>query len=316
MNSALKGPLPRDIARAAAQWLALIESGAATDADHQRLQQWRDRDPAHETAWQKLQLFRERFSGVPSTLAMATLDRPRPERRAILKQIAGVTVLLPAAWWLSRQMPLDAWRADLQTSTGEHKRIRLFDGSTLQLNTDSAVNVDMSTRQLTLVRGEIALNVSGRAGLSIQVPFGRITLDRGEACVRLDSARCQVSAVSARVQLQPLHGAELLLLEGQQVTLSATGPGAVSAFDPRLPGWRQRVLMAQDQKLGDFLRELSRYRPGILRWEPELETLRVTGSFGLDDTDRILSLLATSLPVEVHMRTRYWVTLAPRKNLG
>ena len=74
--------------------------------------------------------------------------------------------------------------------------------------------------------------------------------------------------------------------------------------------------MAQDQKLGDFLRELSRYRPGILRWEPELETLRVTGSFGLDDTDRILSLLATSLPVEVHMRTRYWVTLAPRKNLG
>jgi transmembrane sensor len=41
--------------------------------------------------------------------------------------------------------------------------------------------------------------------------------------------------------------------------------------------------------------------------------LRVTGSFRLDDTDRILTLLAASLPLEVQMRTRYWVTLLPRK---
>ncbi|EPM93895.1 pupR protein [Pseudomonas syringae pv. actinidiae ICMP 18804] len=51
-----------------------------------------------------------------------------------------------------------------------------------------------------------------------------------------------------------------------------------------------------------------------MRWEPALETLRVTGSFQIDNTDRVLSLLAASLPVEVQMRTRYWVTLTPRKN--
>jgi transmembrane sensor len=71
--------------------------------------------------------------------------------------------------------------------------------------------------------------------------------------------------------------------------------------------------MANNQPLGDFLRELDTYRPGVLRWEPELEALSVTGSFRLDDTDRILSLLAASLPLEVQMRTRYWVTLQSRK---
>ncbi|MNF50890.1 fec operon regulator FecR [compost metagenome] len=74
--------------------------------------------------------------------------------------------------------------------------------------------------------------------------------------------------------------------------------------------------MAQDQPLGDFLRELSRYRPGLLRWDPALEALRVTGSFRLDNTDRVLSLLAASLPVDVHSRTRYWITVVPRKKLA
>ncbi|MCY1425657.1 Protein FecR [compost metagenome] len=76
------------------------------------------------------------------------------------------------------------------------------------------------------------------------------------------------------------------------------------------------MLLAQNQPLGDFLRELSRYRSGLLRWEPALEALRVTGSFRLDDTDRVLALLAASLPLEVRSRTRYWITLLPRKNIG
>lgn len=80
-------------------------------------------------------------------------------------------------------------------------------------------------------------------------------------------------------------------------------------FDVSQLGWRDGVLTAQNQALGDFLRELERYRPGVLRWEPSLENLRVTGSFRLDDTDRILNLLASTLGLELQARTRYWVTL-------
>ncbi|AXJ05168.1 sugar ABC transporter substrate-binding protein [Pseudomonas fluorescens] len=306
----------REIARAAAQWLTLLESGEATEDDQVRLQNWRNSHSSHEHAWQKAQMLRQRFFGLPSVLAMATLDRPDPARRAALKRALGVAALVPAAWLIGRQLPLDVWRADLQTGTGEHKRIPLADGSTLQLNTASAVNIDLGARLLTLVRGEMALNVPGTAPLTIQAPYGRIIVSRSEVCVRLNERDCRVSVVSGAVRLQPLQGPELLLSAGQQVSLQATGAGTVGAFDALLPGWRDGVLMAQNQPLGDFLRELGRYRPGLLRWEPALESLRVTGSFRLDNTDRILSLLAASLPLEVQSRTRFWVTLVPRKNIA
>ncbi|KEZ73668.1 sugar ABC transporter substrate-binding protein, partial [Pseudomonas syringae pv. syringae FF5] len=262
------------------------------------------------------QQLRQRFFGLPANLAMATLDRPDKARRATLKRALGAVALVPTVWLLGRQLPLDVWRADLQTAVGEHKRLSLADGSTLQLNTDSAVNVDMGARAITLVRGEIALKVPGSVPLTINGPYGRIVVGRSEVCVRLNNSDCRVSVVSGTVQLYPLHGPVLALNAQQQVTLKQSGIGAVSAFDALLPGWRDDVLSAQNQPLGDFLRELARYRPGLLRWEPALENLRVTGSFRLDNTDRVLSLLAASLPVEVQMRTRYWVTLAPRKNIS
>ncbi|KPA91361.1 FecR domain-containing protein [Pseudomonas fuscovaginae] len=309
-------PEARAVARAAGQWLALMESGAANEDDRRKLQHWRESSSAHESAWQKAQLLRQRFSGLPTALAMATLDRPDPGRRAVLKRALGVAALVPAAWLIGRQLPLEVWRADLQTSTGERKRIPLADGSTLQLNTASAVNVDMKARRLTLVRGEMALKVPGGDALTIQAPYGRIVVSRSEVCVRLNAEDCRVSVVSGSVQLQPLQGPALSLGEGREISLRASGAGAVGAFDGQLPGWRDGVLMAQNQPLGDFLRELGRYRSGLLRWEPALETLRLTGSFRLDNTDRILELLTASLPVDVHMRTRYWVTLVPRKKVA
>ncbi|WP_159812251.1 FecR domain-containing protein [Pseudomonas sp. 18058] len=305
----------REVARAAAQWLALLESGEASEADHSRLKTWRESDSRHENAWQKIQLLRQRFSSLPTELAMATLDRPDLARRAALKRALALAALVPTAWLISRQLPLDVWRADLQTSTGEHKQTLLADGSTLQLNTASAVNVDLTSRQLTLVRGEMALNVRGGAALKINAPYGRIIVSRSEVCVRLNERDCNVSVLSGSVQLQPLHGLALMLDAGQQINLQASGAGFVTPFDAKMPGWRDGVLMAQNQPLGDFLRELSRYRPGLLRWDPALENLRITGSFRLDNTDKVLALLAASLPLEVHSRTRFWVTLMPRKNI-
>jgi transmembrane sensor len=304
----------RQIARAAAQWLALLESGTANEQDRAGLQRWRDSCASHEQAWQRAQALRQRFADLPSALALQSLDRPEPGRRVVLKRALGAVALVPAAWLISRQLPLEVWRADLQASTGERKQVRLADGSFLQLNTASAVDVDLQSRRLRLVEGEISLKVPGASPLTIQARFGQVIVSQGEVCVRQDLRGCRVSVFSGSVQLQPLQGPALVLRSGQQVSLQATGVGPISPFDVLAPGWREGVLMAKNQPLGDFLRELSTYRPGVLRWEPELEALRVTGSFRLEDTDRVLALLAASLPLEVHSRTRYWVTLLPRKN--
>lgn len=310
-----------EVARAAARWLALLESGAATEDDHRRLQQWRSSHSQHEATWQKAQLLRERFNGVPPELAMATLDRPDLARRATLKRALAVAALVPAGWLISRQLPLDVWSADLHTAIGERTRHRLADGSTVELSTDSAVNVDLATRTVTLLRGELALTVPGNQALTLQMPYGQLAVANSDVCVRRNEHACHVSVYSGEVQVQPLHGAPLVLRAGQQVDMNAGGISPVGRFEASQPGWRDGVLVAENQALGDFLRELSRFRPGLLRWSPELEGLRVTGSFRLDNTDNVLALLAATLPVEVQSRTRYWVTLVPKtptpkNNLG
>jgi len=305
-----------DLARAAAQWLALLESGTATERDHASLQQWRDSHPQHEQIWQKAQLLRQRFTDLPAALAMASLDRPQPGRRAVLKRALGVAALVPAAWLLSRQLPIDVWRADLHTATGERKRVPLADGSSLQLNTASAVDVDVARRRVTLVEGEMALTVPGASALTVQTRYGQVIVSQAEVCVRQLPSGCLVSVLKGAAQVQDLRGQMATLQGGHQARLQASGMGTAVAFDAQQLGWRDGVLTAQNQLLGDFLRELERYRPGVLRWAPSLEALRVTGSFQLADTDRILALLASTMQLDVQSRTRYWVTLTPRKTLA
>ena len=316
MSATAPSAQAREVARAAAQWLTLVESGEADAADLARLQQWREGSSSHEQAWQKAQLLRQRFAQLPSDLALASLDRPDPQRRQLLKRALVVSALVPGAWLLSRQMPLEAWRADLHTGTGERRQLPLVDGSSLQLNTASAVDVDLAARRLTLIRGEMALKVPGTTPLFLDSRYGRLSISQAEVCLRLDADDCQVAVVSGVVQVQPLQGPAWPLEAGRQVRLRAAGAGAVQPFDSQQPGWREGVLLAQNQPLAEFLQELGRYRPGVLRWAPELEALRVTGSFRLDDTDRVLNLLAASLPLEVQARTRFWITLVPKKNIG
>ncbi|HBD34979.1 MAG TPA: histidine kinase, partial [Cupriavidus sp.] len=59
----------------------------------------------------------------------------------------------------------------------------------------------------------------------------------------------------------------------------------------------------------DFLAEVDRYRPGRLRCAPDVADLRVSGTFPIADTDRILDALRTALPVRIQFLTRYWTTV-------
>jgi transmembrane sensor len=304
----------RHVLRAAAQWLALMESGGASAEDEARLQHWRDSDQRHEHAWQKAQQVRTRFSGLPPSLALASLDRPALDRRQLLKRALGIAVVAPAAWLVYRQLPLAAWSADVQTATGERRQLALGEGASLQLNTATAVDIDGAACQVRLVDGELALSVQGGAAMTLLTAVGQVQVSDGEVCARQYREQCRVVVLRGVAQVQPLGGPALLLRAGQQVRLSEQGAGAVQPWDLLQPDWRTGVLSAQNLSLADFLTELGRYRPGILQWSPQVAALRVTGSFRLDDTDRILSLLSASLPVQVQSRTRYWITVQGRDN--
>ncbi len=306
----------RQVARAAARWLVRVESGELTEQERARLQRWREASVAHEHAWHRVQALRGRFEALPPAVAMATLGRPDVGRRQLLKCLLGLAVAAPAGWLATRELPLAAWQADLSTGTGERRRVTLADGSVLHLNTATAIDIDHSRRRLTLLRGEMSLRLATPQPFLIHTAHGLSTVRGGEMAVRQDDAGCAFSMFAGTADLQPLRYSALTLGAGQRVRVSDRGIGPITMFDTRQPGWREGVLVALDQPLGDVLRDLDRYRPGVLRWAPELEALRVTGTFMLDDPDRVLTILAATLPLEVHWRTRYWATLAPRKKIA
>ncbi|MNN82081.1 fec operon regulator FecR [compost metagenome] len=69
------------------------------------------------------------------------------------------------------------------------------------------------------------------------------------------------------------------------------------------------MLSVDDWRLGDFIEELGRYRPGFLRCAAEVRGLSISGAFRIDDTDTVLENLGKSLPVKVRYLTRYWASI-------
>jgi len=81
---------------------------------------------------------------------------------------------------------------------------------------------------------------------------------------------------------------------------------------PHAAAWVQGALYADNMRLDDFIDELGRHRPGRLACDPAVAGLRISGSFPLGDTDRILAAVERALPVQAQRYTRYWVTLRAR----
>lgn len=71
------------------------------------------------------------------------------------------------------------------------------------------------------------------------------------------------------------------------------------------------MLLARNMRLEDVITEMARYRPGVLRCDPAVAELRVSGAISL--TDAGLALLASELPLRIEHYTRYWVMVSARK---
>jgi len=70
--------------------------------------------------------------------------------------------------------------------------------------------------------------------------------------------------------------------------------------------------VVERMRLADFVVELGRYRPGVLRCDGAVSKVLVSGAFPLADTDAVLRMLEETLPIRVRSLSRYWVTIAAR----
>lgn len=304
----------------AADWLVRFQSGENDAALRAEFEQWRRRSPAHGAAWQRAESVLHSFQQVPAALGRRTLaGLPKPGRRRALHALGLFAVGAPAALLLWRHSPWATWQADLHTATGQQQTLTLADGTRLTLNTASAVDIvfDERERRLHLVKGEVLITTASDPA-PLPRPFivhtaqGRLRPIGTRFSVRQLPDATQLAVFEGAVEITTDGGEQHTLQAGEQTTFQGGGIAPTSIANPSDALWADGMLVARNMRLTDWVAEMSRYRPGLLRCHPAVAELRVSGAFPLNDTDASLDLLLKTRPLAMHSVTRYWVTLEPR----
>ncbi|OEZ89358.1 fec operon regulator FecR [Janthinobacterium sp. HH106] len=322
-------PIDLAVAMQAAEWLTTLMSGETTPAEKTAWQQWRQAHPDHERAWRHIESvsggLRE-LDGPASRQALLQSPLSRSvSRRGSLRLLAWVSAIGITGWFGARSEYAPgmarAALADLSTGVGERRELTLADGSRLHLNSGSAVNIRYTDTQrlLQLVRGEVFIATARETGRPYR-PF-LVETAQGQAqalgtrySVRQADGSTLVAVEEGAVRLMPRQGdCSLVIQAGQGGGMTARSIGPAHAVSPDIWAWRQGLLLADAMPLRDFLHELSRYRHGLLGCDDAVAGLRISGVFPLADLDAVLLSLPDSLPVDVRLRTRYWVQVEARR---
>ncbi|MBD9483658.1 FecR family protein [Pseudomonas sp. PDM14] len=314
MNRVHDVPVGSAILDEAAAWLMQLHSGESSEADRIACAQWRQRSPEHARAWERAERLLARLGGLPPELAGPALGRaPDASRRRALKQLGLLLAATPVVWagW---QGASREWLADRRTAVGEQHVLDLPDGSRLTLNTASAVDLRFGVEQrlVALLQGEILVEAPTAASPLLQVSTeqGLLSTRSARFSVRQDDGRTRLAVLDGAVQVQPLQGAPLLVQAGQGSVFDAAGRATRTLADAGAVAWTRGMLMADRMPLAEFAAELARYRRGIVRCDPQVAGLLISGAYPLLNRERTLAMLQATYPVRVSALTGYWITLS------
>lgn len=76
--------------------------------------------------------------------------------------------------------------------------------------------------------------------------------------------------------------------------------------------WTRGMLVLDNVRLADMVRELNRYQRGHLAVDPHVADLRITGSFPLNNVQLALDALQPTLPVKIEQLTPWWITVSAK----
>ncbi|SMQ27838.1 FecR family protein [Pseudomonas helmanticensis] len=308
----------------AIHWLLRLRNNHGNSRLNRQCEQWRAEHHEHELAWQRVQSLQAELSNnlraVPGAhVALNTLENSAQGlgRRQALKLLSGALLMGSAAWLAKDTSAWQQWSADYATATGERRGFQLPDGTRLELNTASAVDLDYTAQQrlIKLSRGEIIVSCGGAdQGAPVDRPLrvenrhgtyepldARFILRQEHDCTRL-------SVTSGRVAIHA-GGTSIEARAGQSYLIDRRQVRPAPQLNMDAGAWVDGLIVTRNMRLGDFLAEVGRYRQGFLTCAAEVADLRLSGVFRLENTDKLLAVLPQTLPVQLRYRTRWWVTL-------
>lgn len=309
----MAGPVERQVLEAAATWYVQFQCEPPSRAQHLAWQRWLASDPAHQAAWNQMELVQRSLGVMPGPVTRQALSG-NAQRRQVLKLL----LLLPAVGFVGWQArdSVDYW-ADYRTSTGQYRRVELADGSQIDLNTATAIDVrfDAQQRLIHLRSGEILVRTGKRGDqrpFRVQTRHGQIQALGTFFSVRQRAEVTHVGVLEDAVSLHPQYPVDKpqLLKAGQSADFDARIVVAVDSYRASQVAWVDGQLIVLNARLGDVLSELARYRHGVMRCDERAANLRVSGTFRLHAAEAVLDNLRASLPIKVHYFTPYWISVS------
>jgi len=324
----------KDARDTALGWYVRLTSGEAGEADWAAHAEWLAADPANLAAFTSVQVQFDRMDSAAEAVRAHYADAmPAPVLPAPARRVARRTVLLAGAfaglaaivagislWPWSQATP-----TRYATARGEVRQVTLADGSTVNLDTDTAITVaiDDGRRVATLDHGRAIFDIRHEPSRPFIVNAGRRRIHvlgtRFEVSTLDDSLSVTVArgrvGVTAQEEDQPIlaqntasAGERLVYLQGGSIPHRETVDAATVGH------WSEGWLSFVATPLKTVLEEANRYLPGDLLHAggPAVAEMTFTGSLQIRDGETLARNLADFMSLDIRREGDHFI-LEPRE---
>jgi transmembrane sensor len=335
-----------DISDAAAQWLIRTEGQQASPQMWEALDAWMDEDPRHRAAFIRLRVAWNRVDRLknmrpvngtinsdllartnisPAALLIRGLQplegTPRkrleelliPERRRVLATATAIAAAGVLAWFGAYHL---GWKP-YETGVGGREKIELSDGTTIDLNTNTELDVRItgSRRDIMLSRGEALFHVAhdtkrpfyvvagGTVVRAVGTAFSVRIRDAEHVDVLVAEGRVAIGAPGTEANFEnpsllasapKVSAGEAASVRRKSVSVRSVLPKDVS----RKLAWTAGHLAFQGETLDDAVQEFNRYNQRqITIADQSIVKVQVGGIFLTTDPDSFIAALQRSFGI-------------------
>jgi transmembrane sensor len=344
-------------------WDARLRAPDCTDEDRERFATWRDADPGHREAFERLQtivatLRHDRGRADVRALRDEALRAVQRRSRRVWAAAVAASFLVGAIgvllWNTSTREWLREPAADLvarlsgvetySTGTGQRSTFVLEDGSSVELNSQSRIDVrfSKSQRHVELAQGQALFSVAKNRSRPFVVDAANrhIVAVGTQFDVRLDERSLQVTLVEGKVRVEAdraeastvAKGDEIELTSGRQLIATLPAParangggrGSVAgSTEPhvlvrdidvaKVTAWRDGRIFLDDVSLEDAIREMNKHSAVQIRLEAAaLADLHVNGMFKAGGQQSFVTALEAYFPIAAQRRGDREIVLTAR----
>jgi transmembrane sensor len=297
-------PLPSEAVRVeAAAWVArLRDEGRGPDSDAE-FQKWLGASNEHRLAFNRMTLVWEQ-AGKIRMRGRVDVSPARPRR----SQFSALAAALAATLALAVITTI-YWRNNaFVTAVGQQQTQVLRDGTRIELNTDTRIEVDYDehARRVRLVRGEARFDVSKNPTWPFLVTVGNreiralgtsfvVRHDHGEDfAVTLVEGQISVAAVFGNDGAPPQT--PQILVPGERLVISRHHAPAVDRPElSRVTAWERGRVEFDETPLEDATAEMNRYTTTrVTAADAEISRLRIGGEFRAGDSEEFVKVVTAA----------------------